>query len=216
MRDGDRSLMTVWDPLVRVLHWVLVIAFLIAYLTEDDLLTVHVWAGYVVGGVVVLRIGWGFLGPRRARFTDFVYGPRRILNYAWGLVRLRAEHRYVGHSPTGGAMVVVLLVALSATVWSGLEVLALERGAGPLAASAASVVPVAVVAADEEHESSEAAVGERGAERAGEEFWEELHEVAANVTLVLVILHIAGVLLASLVYRENLVRAMFTGRKRRE
>ena len=216
MHDGDTSLTTVWDPLVRVVHWLLVIAFFTAYLTEDDLLTTHVWAGYLAGGVVVLRVAWGFVGPRRAWFTDFVYGPRRILGYTWDLMRFRADHRYVGHSPAGGAMVVVLLVALAVTVWSGLEVLAVEKGAGPLAANAAVAIPVAVAVADEGQEYSQAPAGESAAGHEGEEFWEEVHEVAANLTLFLVVLHIAGVLLASLVYRENLVRAMFTGRKRRE
>ena len=45
----------------------LVVAFTVAYFTEDDLLTVHVWVGYVVGGLVVARVVWGFIGPARAR-----------------------------------------------------------------------------------------------------------------------------------------------------
>jgi len=71
----------VWDWFVRVFHWTLVVAFTVAYLTEDDPLTVHVWAGYVVGVLVVARIIWGFVGSPHARFSDFVYAPAAAFRY---------------------------------------------------------------------------------------------------------------------------------------
>lgn len=116
-------------------------------------------------------------------------------------------------------MVVALLLGLAATVWTGLEVLAREEGAAPLAAGAPARVAAAVVlpsaAAGDDGSEIEEETDERHDEGTEAEAWEEAHEAAANVTLALVILHVAGVLLASFAHRENLVAAMFTGRKRR-
>jgi cytochrome b len=177
----------IWDPFVRVFHWTLVVAFTVAYLTEDDLLKVHVFAGYLVGALVIARVIWGFVGPTRARFSDFVYAPVTALRYIRDLLLFRSE-RYLGHSPGGGAMVVVLLLFLAATVVTGLVVYGGDQQAGPLAGMFTKDF--------------------------GESF-EEVHELIANITLGLIFAHVAAVVLASFVHRENLVRAMVTGYKRR-
>lgn len=47
----------------------------------------------------------------------------------------------------------------------------------------------------------------------GGEWLEEVHEAAANLLMAVVVVHLLGVLIGSLVHRENLVRSMLTGRK---
>jgi cytochrome b len=193
----------VWDPLVRIGHWTLVGTFAIAYFLGDDILRLHVWSGYLLSAVVLARIVWGFVGPRHARFTDFVYSPRRVIAYLKDMASFRAR-RYIGHSPAGGAMAVVLLAMLAATVFSGLMAYAIDKNRGPLApyVSQISIQLVTPARADD------------GEDRG--EYWEDLHEAISNFTLFLIILHIGGVAVASFAHRENLVRAMITGDKRSE
>ena len=181
----------IWDPLLRIFHWSLAVGFGVAYLTEDDLLSVHVWAGYLILGLILFRLLWGFLGPRPARWTDFVRAPAEIAAYLGDVVRFRAG-RYLGHNPAGGVMVVALLLSLTATGLSGLALYGGQELSGPLAPLMTDL-PGAWAHA-----------------------LEDIHEVLANLTLGLVVLHLAGVLLASLQHHENLVRAMITGNKRSE
>jgi cytochrome b len=186
-RNGAPREVYVWDPFVRLFHWTLVIAFTVAYvLTDEDVLKIHVWSGYVVGALVVARVIWGFVGPEHARFTDFVYAPGTSLRYVRDLILFKAE-RHLGHSPGGGAMVVTLLLFLAATAITGLVVYGGDQQAGPL--------------------------GGMFTKEFGESF-EGVHELIANITLALVLAHISAVILASFVFRENLPRAMFTGYKR--
>ena len=122
----------VWDPFVRIFHWGLAAAFLTAFVVEDHNLALHSWAGYIALTLVALRVPWGFVGPRHARFSDFVRAPREAFRYALQAVTGRAA-RHLGHNPAGGLMVLVLLVAVGLIALSGMATLAVEEGAGPLA-----------------------------------------------------------------------------------
>ncbi|MFY9975192.1 MAG: cytochrome b/b6 domain-containing protein, partial [Chromatiaceae bacterium] len=74
---GDRARrVRVWDPLVRLFHWSLAAAVLIAFLTEDEQIDLHLIAGYSVLALIGFRLVWGLVGPRHARWSDFVRGPR--------------------------------------------------------------------------------------------------------------------------------------------
>jgi cytochrome b len=188
----------VWDPFVRLAHWIVVAAFLTAYITGGEPRGIHTAAGYLLAAYVVLRVVWGFVGPEHARFASFVRSPIGAISYLLNLPRGRAA-RHVGHSPAGGLMIVLLLLALAATTSVGMMLYALHDGEGPLAGVVATETPAPPAG---------------GPEDPRVEFWEEAHELLANLTLLLVLLHIGGVVVASIAHRENLVKAMITGRKR--
>jgi cytochrome b len=217
--SSSTKTVSVWDPLVRIGHWTLVIAFFTAYFTEEDFLTQHTWAGYVVGSVVLIRIIWGFVGSKHAKFKDFIYSPSAIFVYLKGLVSRKPQH-YLGHNPAGGVMVFALLLSLSATTYTGIALYAVEKNAGPLAGIVANndkTLPtesiISTVHADEVGDEDKNEQGNFSANEADEEFWEGLHEFFVNFTLLLIALHIGGVLLSSYVDKENLIKAMVTGRK---
>jgi cytochrome b len=159
---SDKGLVRIWDPLIRIGHWVLVAAFATAYLTQGEPQWLHSSAGYAIAATVALRIIWGFVGPRRARFADFVTGPGRVLGYLRDLLTGRAE-RHLGHSPAGGAMTVALLFALAVTALSGMATLAVEEGEGPLVGIVTShSLPAWAIESDDHDEYGEHAERRRG------------------------------------------------------
>lgn len=179
----------VWDPVVRVFHWTLVASFTLAYLSGEAWDWLHVNSGYLVALLVIVRTAWGFVGTRHARFSDFVRRPSAVRRYLGDLLRLRQRH-YLGHNPAGGLMIVTLLALLALTTVSGMALYGLDPGKGPFAGLAGF----------------------------GNGFWVEvvegLHEFSANATVVLIVVHVAGVIVESLLSGENLVRAMRDGYKR--
>ncbi len=186
---SQANTVSVWDPLVRLFHWVLAGAFFTAYISADEWLNVHTTAGYLVISIVLGRLLWGFIGSHHARFRDFVVGPRKTLAYIKAMPS-RRHPRFLGHNPAGAVMILALLFSLAATASLGMITLGIEEHTGPLAGWVT-------------------AMGWHN-----DDLVEELHEFFANLTLFLVIFHIAGALLESWLHKENLVKAMLTGRKR--
>lgn len=211
----------VWDLPVRIFHWLLVVAFTVSYITEGEPEFIHVWSGYGIAALVILRIFWGFRGPGYARFSGFLYSPGKIFSYLRQLIGGGAA-RYVGHSPAGGAMAVALLLSLVATALAGMTLLAADDNEGPLAGLISpqtraeyGLPSLAVIAVREASEDEDEAEDEDKKPRnAAVDEIQDVHEFLANLTLALIILHLGGVGLASYRHRENLARAMVTGNKR--
>jgi len=110
--------LVVWDPLVRVLHWSLVIAVALGWATTFWLGGWHLAVGWTALAIVVVRIAWGFVGPRRARFSSFVRGPRVAARHA-RRVLAGDEPRHLGHNPLGGWMIVALLLVVVGLAFTG-------------------------------------------------------------------------------------------------
>ncbi|MFI4988293.1 MAG: cytochrome b/b6 domain-containing protein [Alphaproteobacteria bacterium] len=180
----------VWDLPTRVFHWALVAAILLAYLTSSGhpqgfLFALHLAGGYSVVLLLVFRFAWGFAGGEHARFAGFVRGWRAVRNHAQSLWHLSPE-RSIGHNAIGGWMIVLLLLTLLLIVLTGLLSQGVTGGAGPLS----SILPASLVKS----------VG-------------AAHKWLGSAILYLAGVHVAGVLFESLLGRENLARAMVTGRK---
>ena len=202
----------VWDPLVRIFHWGLVLAFTVAYLSGDEESSLHIYSGYVVLGLIAFRVLWGLVGSRYARFSNFVHSPRTVIQHLKDLIAKKPKH-YIGHNPAGGAMVIAMLLCLFVVSVSGLKVYAIEEGLGPLAGEfpALSIIsPAYADDDDDEHGENENGHGE---DEEAEEFWEEIHEASSNLMLLLIFLHISGVIVSARLHDEHLVKAMFTGKK---
>ncbi len=201
MTDKENGQVRVWDPLIRIFHWMLVASFVVAYISSEDLERIHVWSGYLIGGLLIFRLVWGFAGSRHARFSDFLFSPRETMEYGKSLLSGKPR-RYLGHNPAGALMVFALLFSLMLTVISGV-IMDTGGAASAVAQIEQAVLPAKAWADDDdgEHDGGE------------NEMLEEVHEFFANLTLLLIFLHITGVVASSRLHRENLVRAMVTGYK---
>lgn len=107
----------VWDLPVRLFHWLLVASVVFAYVSGKlggNLIDWHGRAGFLIVGLVVFRILWGFVGTPTARFATFVRGPAAIRAY------LKGEWRGVGHNPVGAFSVLALLALVGAQAATGL------------------------------------------------------------------------------------------------
>ncbi|MGH7079943.1 MAG: cytochrome b/b6 domain-containing protein [Acetobacteraceae bacterium] len=188
---GVRHSIQVWDLPTRLFKWLLVLFVAVAFLASSMhphglLFVLHVIAGYAVALLLLFRLAWGVIGGSEARFSSFLRGPAAIREHARALLRLKPEET-AGHNPLGGWMVLAMLGTLGLIVATGLLSEGATGGAGVLSA----LLPPDLI---------------------GPIGW--IHGTLGFAIIWLAGFHVAGVLVESLLLRENLVRAMITGRKR--
>jgi cytochrome b len=184
-RKNREAIIKVWDWLVRIGHWLMVIFFAIIYLRYRKF-PLHAYAGYIMLAIVVVRIAWGVVGTKAARFRSFLFSPREMFNYALQAVRGHAGY-YISHNPMGSWMVYFLLAIMLVNGTLGLMLYSSGQELGPLGAN----VPYA-----------------------WEDTLLVLHKSLGHTAAAFIMLHIIGVVWAAKAHRENYVLAMLTGYKR--
>lgn len=195
-----------WDPLVRVTHWVIAGAVLWNGLISKPGGTVHVWIGWIALVVLALRILWGFVGPREARFASFLPDPRRAVAHLLSLLRGRVRE-HPSHNPAGAIMVYALWLSLALVIATGLQMtewknpVTISEEKAAVAAGDWSVLVNNATGSDEHSEDMSLS-----------RLIKKVHELAANLMLVLAVVHVAGVAVESMALKRNLVRPMIRGR----
>lgn len=189
----------VWDLPLRMFHWLLVLSIAASWYTaeySEEYLTVgedvisytqiHFWLGYWALGLIAFRILWGFVGPRHARFANFIPGPAKFFAYLGGVLK-RDSKPSVGHNPMGAVVVVLMLLMVGAQAVTGLFLLDnTEIYAAPF------------------HPSVQEATANK---------LMSFHEYNFNVLLGVVTLHILAIVFYAVYKRQRLVPPMITGRK---
>lgn len=94
----------VWDPLVRLIHWSLALTILLNGAFVDAESKTHEWIGYTALALVGVRVVWGLIGPKHARFAAFPPSPARVIRHL-GAMFSGDRTVHLSHNPLGALMV---------------------------------------------------------------------------------------------------------------
>lgn len=106
----------IWDLPTRLFHWLLSAGFIAAAVISltmsehSPLFPSHAIIGLTIALMVVLRVVWGLVGTRYARFRSFVFGPGAVIEHMKGAL-IGGGKRHIGHNP-GSAVAIFGMLAL--------------------------------------------------------------------------------------------------------
>ncbi|MAS06024.1 MAG: cytochrome B [Ahrensia sp.] len=106
-RDAGKAgiqVIPVWDPLVRMIHWSLVTTIVLNGFITDPEHKLHEYVGYAALALVILRLVWGLVGPRHARFSAFPPNPFAAMRHIRDTLSGRSS-LHLSHNPLGALMV---------------------------------------------------------------------------------------------------------------
>lgn len=180
----------IWSLPTRVFHFLLVVFILIAWLSaDDDFLQIHSAVGYAIAVLLIFRLLWGIIGPQYSKFKDFNFKMSEALTFARSIFTFNGSKKYLGHNPAASILMFMMIIILSLIVLTGILDLGIQEGKGFFAFL---------------HQTS---IGKL-------ELFEELHEIFANILLLFIVMHLAGILTDKLLHSEDkTLQSMMTGYK---
>lgn len=179
-----------WDPIVRITHWSIALAVLANAVVTEEGSGPHIWVGFGLAAILGLRLLWGFVGPAEARFAAFWPSPCKAIAHLREIRAGKVTH-HRSHNPLGALMVYAIWGCLLTIIATGIAM------AGPPpwnGTSEAAEHRTTAVAAKDHEEAGEEEGENEGEEEDEESLLGEVHETAANMLYLLILLHLAGVI----------------------
>lgn len=171
----------IYDWPTRIFHWLFagmfIAAFFIAKTFDDEsaIYPYHMLLGLSMALIVLLRIVWGIVGSRNAKFTSFSLGPKELVNYLKAVIGSKNQHNAAHNPASSWIAIIMMFLALGLAVTGYLMTVKVYK-----------------------------------------EVFEEIHEVFANAFVVAAILHVSGIVLHTLRYKDGIGLSMLHGLKKIE
>ncbi len=179
----------IWDLPLRIFHWSFAFTVLAAWYTaenKEDYIELHIQLGYVALTLIIFRILWGIIGPKHARFSQFLPSPKTLFAY---LTQSKIDTSSPGHNPMGALMVILMISLISAQSISGLFINDDVFSSGPYYGSINSNL---------------------------EKIMFFLHHNTFDFMIGAIALHISAISYYWRIKKQNLVTPMITGKKTSE
>ncbi|MBN8485174.1 MAG: cytochrome b/b6 domain-containing protein [Sphingomonadales bacterium] len=229
-----------WDPIVKLTHWGIVAAVIGNALVTEEGSGWHIWVGYGLAALLALRLLWGLIGPKEARFSAFPPSAARALAHLNEIGNGEVV-RHRSHNPLGALMVYAIWGTLLVVIGSGIAMsgpppadpsaVSGEHGEGGKGESGEKKGGEEHDDEKDEHDEAAARLpaalgamivapayadeGEKGGEGEADEVFEEVHEIAVNLLYLLIALHLMGVIFETRRSGHEVVGAMLPGGNRR-
>ena len=180
----------VWSKKVRIFHSLLILSIVVAFVLEDKK-EIHEIAGYTALLLVLFRIFYGFVTKNRyEKLSSLFFPPSEIWAFVKSVMKL-AEKRYLGHNPLAGLVMFAMLVTIATMAITGGVGYAMKEEEGILALFVTPNFELGKEVLD-------------------------IHEILSKILLGLIGMHLMGVVVSSILTKENYIRAIFGDGKKKE